>query len=235
MASGGESQQRASVLEIVGAWLGVWTPPRDRRVPPVPWRALAIGAALTAAVVAGALAVLVPRIDAGKAERAARDRAERAVRDAAARRESIRRQRPRHASAPDLRPRAGASPAAVQAARDALVVRLQGAILADARARAATGEMRHVAGPARCSPTSGTRTDGPLGAYDCFAITSVIPASERNVEGTIGYPFRAILDFRTFSYTWCRTEQIPGEQSIPDPRKVVALPDACRVPEAARK
>jgi hypothetical protein len=33
-------------LQVVGAWLGLWTPPRDAVVPPVPWRRLLLGIVL---------------------------------------------------------------------------------------------------------------------------------------------------------------------------------------------
>jgi len=35
MATGGEMPRRASIFEIVGAWLRLWTPPRDVEIPPV--------------------------------------------------------------------------------------------------------------------------------------------------------------------------------------------------------
>ena len=65
------NQRRASVLEILGAWLHVWTPPRDVEIPPVPWRKLAIWAGVGAVVLGVALAVMIPRINEGKDERAA--------------------------------------------------------------------------------------------------------------------------------------------------------------------
>src|SRR4051812_9326358 len=40
MRHGGETERRANVLEIVGAWLHLWVPPRDVEIPPVPWRKL---------------------------------------------------------------------------------------------------------------------------------------------------------------------------------------------------
>ena len=43
------NQRRASVLEIVGVWLHVWTAPRDVEIPPVPWRKLAIWTGVGAA------------------------------------------------------------------------------------------------------------------------------------------------------------------------------------------
>src|SRR3954452_5490540 len=63
-------ERRANVLEIVGAWLHVWVPPRDAYVPPIPWKKLAIGALAVAVVTGIALAILVPRIDDTKQETA---------------------------------------------------------------------------------------------------------------------------------------------------------------------
>ena len=54
---------KASKLEILGAWLGIWTPPRDVEVPPVPWRKVGY-VALGVLAVAAAVAVFVaPAMD----------------------------------------------------------------------------------------------------------------------------------------------------------------------------
>ena len=104
-----EQQRRASILEIIGAWLHIWTPPRDADVPPVPWRKLAIGAGIGAVVLGVALAVMVPRINEGKESRAAQERAKDA-RAAAKNRARINHvQRPQHGDAAALLPAAGAS------------------------------------------------------------------------------------------------------------------------------
>jgi hypothetical protein len=228
MGTGGETRRRASVPEIVGAWLRLWTPPRDVDIPPVPWRGLAIGAVAAAVALAAALAVLVPRIDAGKERRAAEDRAAQAHARAVNRERIVHEQRPRHGADAALRPAAGASATERAAARSALVVEVESAILADSRARARAGEMRPVDGPTSCSPAPGTAAGGDVGVFDCFTVTRRIEATAGTVAGTIGYPFRAVVDFRAFSYTWCKTEQFPGEKLIPDPRLVVQLPAACR-------
>ena len=102
------------------------------------------------------------------------------------------------------------------------------AITADARKRAAAGEISKVQGPTTCSPTAGGPTSGPLGVFDCYTVVRKVPKVETNVAGSIGYPFRAVVELPTFTYTFCRTEQFPGEQLIPDPRTVVQLPAACR-------
>jgi hypothetical protein len=230
MAGGGETQRRASVPEIVGAWLHVWTPPRDAVVPDVPWRKLAIygGAGLVA--LAAALAVLVPSIVHTKDRRAAAARALAAHQLALHRERVLHLQRPRHGADATLKPAAGASPAAVLAARQALLRRVEASIFADAEARAAAGEIRPVQGPTTCAPTPATPTGGPIGVFDCFTVTRMIASTKKSVSGEIGYPFRAVVDFRRFTYVWCKTEQFPGELMIPDPRTVVRLPAACRAP-----
>ena len=55
-----------------------------------------------------------------------------------------------------------------------------------------------------------------------------VPSTETNVGGQVGYPFRAVLDFETFSVAWCKTNPVPGERVVPDPRTVLELPKACR-------
>ena len=66
-------------FETVGAWLHLWTPPREVEVPPVPKRKLAIGALIAAVVLGAAAAVAVPAIDSGKKEGAAQRRAKAAA------------------------------------------------------------------------------------------------------------------------------------------------------------
>src|SRR6478735_9231126 len=98
------NQRRASVPEIVGAWLHVWTAPRDAVIPPVPWRKLAIGTAIAALVIGVALAVMIPRINEGKANRAAADAAAQAKAQKANRERVIRLQQPRTGSLAALKP-----------------------------------------------------------------------------------------------------------------------------------
>src|SRR5262249_32957323 len=152
-----------------------------------------------------------PRIDHGKSVRAAATAAfEKKARDANVAR-IIREQTPRHGADVALRPKAGASAAQLTFARTQLLAEVEGAILADSRAREKTGEMRHVIATPNCKVTPGTVVHD-LGVYDCFAPTGRIKATKGNSAGVIGYPFRAIVDYRTFNYTWCKTEQFPGEK-----------------------
>jgi hypothetical protein len=237
MRAGGETKvRRATVLERVGAWLRIWTPPRDVEVPPVPVRKLVLGG-LALLVIAGvATAVVAPRIDDSKDARAAAEARERDQRRAAERERIRAEQRPRRADASGLRPAAGATDAQVLTARAALLERAEQAISADARTRAAAGELDGRPGATECDPYpprgEGERPEQDLsvhrGAYDCIVFVRAIPETDLNVGGTLGYPFRAVLDFDTFRIAWCKTNPIPGERVVPDPRYVVELPRACR-------
>ena len=222
------NQRRASALEILGVWLHVWTAPRDVEVPPIPWRKLAIWTGVGAVVLAIALAIMIPRINEGKSERAASAAAEQARVRALNRERVIKLQQPRTGEFASLKPAKNAGPAAEVAARAQLVAGVETAITADAQKRAAAGEISKVQGPTTCSPTAGGPTSGPLGVFDCYTVVRKVPKVETNVAGSIGYPFRAVVNYSTFTYTFCRTEQFPGEQLIPDPRTVVQLPAACR-------
>jgi len=232
MPAGGK--RRASLPETVGAWLQLWTPPRDVEVPAVPVRGLVIGAVAVVLVAAGAAAVLVPRIGESKDRTAAEDTRETAQRRAIERRRVIAEQRPRRLAAGDLRPPAGAPAGERVAARAALLVRAEREITADARRRAAAGELRGRPGVTACEPYP-PRDPGPerdlsarVGVYDCLVLVRAIAATETNIAGELGYPFRAVLDFRAFSFVWCKTNPVPGERVVPDPRTVVELPRACR-------
>ena len=222
------NQRRASIPEIVGVWLHVWTAPRDVEVPPIPWRKLALWTGVGAVVLGIVLAIMIPRINEGKSERAASAAAEQARVRALNRERVIKLQQPRTGEFASLKPAKNAGPAAEVAARAQLVAGVETAITADAQKRAAAGEISKVQGPTTCSPTAGGPTSGPLGVFDCYTVVRKVPKVETNVAGSIGYPFRAVVNYSTFTYTFCRTEQFPGEQLIPDPRTVVQLPAACR-------
>ena len=238
MAIGGEKKRRASLPATVGSWLKLWTPPRDVEVPPPPsGRTLAIAGALLVLVVAGAAALIVPAIDAGKERNAAAQAREEAQRREANRRETIREQRPRTLDAAALLPASGAAGAEVVAAREALLRRTEAAISRDARARADAGELEGNPQGTQCEPypKRTDRADWPdrdpaasRGVYDCLVFVRAVPKTETSIGGQVGYPFRAVLDFERFQVAWCKTNPIPGERVVPDPRTVLDLPKACR-------
>ena len=238
MRTGGETKRKASLPATVGAWLKVWTPPRDVEVAPPPSRrTLATAAALLVVVVAGAAALIVPAIDAGKERDAAAQAREDAARREASRRETIREQRPRTLDVASLQPAAGAPDAQVVAAREALLRRAEAAISQDARARADAGELEGNPQGTQCEPypKRSDRADWPdrdlaaeRGVFDCLVFVRAVPKTETSIGGQVGYPFRAVVDFDRFSITWCKTNPVPGERVVPDPRTVLELPKACR-------
>ena len=202
----------------------------------MPVRGLVIGAAALIVVGAGAAALIVPAIDSSKGRAAADDARAVAQRREADRRRTLAEQRPHRLDAAALRPPAGAPAARRIAARTALLQRAETAISADARARAGAGELQGRPQGTDCEPYpkrgpgEGPERDLAVarGVYDCLVLVRAIGATETNVGGRLGYPFRAVLDFERFRLTWCKTNPVPGERVVPDPRTVIELPRACR-------
>ena len=64
--------------------------------------------------------------------------------------------------------------------------------------------------------------------FVCDTTVRAIVATDTNQAGSLTYPFRAVVDFTTYRAAWCKTNPLPGEQLVPDPRRVVELPRACR-------
>src|SRR4051794_38918730 len=114
-------QRRANPLEIVGAWLHVWVPPRDAYVPPVPWKKLAIGFAGVLALTGIALALLVPRINSHKQQTAAEMAAHKRAAVAKNRERINKLQAAHHGEAKSLLPPAGALAAERAAAKTKLM------------------------------------------------------------------------------------------------------------------
>ena len=231
--SGEKERQRATALESLGAWLRIWTPPRDVEVRPVPKRLL-LGVAAAVVVVGIAVAALVaPAIDDGKQRADARERAADDARRDAARRRAVESQRATTVSLAALRPPAGSSAAERRAARAAAVAEVEERITASAQARAAEGEFRRPSGPTTCERAPGTAeaaTDLTVrrGVFECDTTVRAIVATDSNQAGSLTYPFRAVIDFTTYRVAWCKTSPPPGEQIVPDPRHVAELPRACQ-------
>jgi type II secretory pathway pseudopilin PulG len=176
-----------------------------------------LGGAIFVVAVTVAVIVLAPRIAESKRERAERERREAAAAQAAERRRLIAEQRPHHG-------RGGA-----RASRDDLLFDLERAILVDARARTAAGKLH---GPpakrVECkSLARGAEAEGPRVAYDCIAITSDLPSIEGSPQGVLGHPFRAVVDYSTGGFTWCKVSGRPGEGSLTREGLDVTLPRAC--------
>ena len=206
---------KASKLETLGAWLGLWTPPREVVVPPVPWRKVAWGALGLAIVVVAVVLFVAPAVDDAKDESRARD--QRALDERAAeRRARIEREQ---------RPRTGRARTA--GSRASVVAQLELAIGADAVAR-----FSPKAKVARCEPAPGQAdraATAPRVAYDCLSATADIrgAADQTGASGQLGLPYRAIVDFEGASFAFCRIHPQPSEKALPDPRTAARLPKAC--------
>jgi hypothetical protein len=203
---------KASRLEILGAWLGIWTPPRDVIVPPVPWRKVAAGAALLALAALAFALFAAPEIDQAKDERSAREQRALDRRAAARRARIVAMQQPRFGRAPESAPRA------------AVVAHAETAIGRDARER-----FSRKSRTATCAPAPGVDATAAKVAYDCLSATTDIEGAgaQEGARGRLGYPYRAVVDFDTARYAFCRINPVPSEKAIPDPRKAIGLPRAC--------
>ena len=197
--------------EIVGAWLRIWTPPRDAQVPPIPWRKVAIAGLVLAAGVAAFVAFAVPAIDSGKEQGAAAVARKQAALSAAERARLIREGRVHRGSAErpaDLDARN--APAQV-AARHGLVLSLQDAVQSDALARVRAATLRGPVAATTCRPYPNTptrraaETDLSLHElpYECLA--------RRRADVPFGYDFLAVANFDRFTFTWCKVAPSVGE------------------------
>ena len=212
-------RKRAGRFETLGAWLRIWTPPRDVEVPPVPRRKLLLFGLPALAVAVVITWVAVDEATDTKREREAVERREATTRAAAERERLLRDQ----ALKVD---RVGSAP------RPALVRELEAALLADAHERVESGELARNVQRVECEPYPRTepRREAELdpalrsGRYHCLAVTRDIVGTH---EGTLGYPFFARIRYRTGHLAWCKINPIPGEQAVPDPRSVATLPQGC--------
>jgi len=177
--------------------------------------AVKLGAAAFLVAVTVTAIVLVPRIGETKRERAEQERRDAAAALAERRRRLIAEQRPQ---------RGRSEPSA---SRADVLRGLEQAILADARARAAAGRLP---GPAAkrmsCKPLTGSDPGATRVAYDCLAVTSDLPAIEGSPQGVLGHPFRAVADYSSGRFTWCKVSGRPGEGSLTSAGPV-RIPRAC--------
>jgi hypothetical protein len=178
----------------------------------------ALAAAVLAALVAGTVVVLQAQED-----REARQEAERSARVAAEIRRLRRIQAPHRGAAADLRPPATATRAQRLAARRALVRAAERSITRDARKRVAAGELEGPIAGTACGPFLRDPDAVPddhdlgraIGRYDCLAAKgrgSAVRNAEGATVGRLGHPFVAALDFRRFTYFWCRNTPAPSER-----------------------
>ena len=177
----------------------------------------AAGVLALAALVTGVVLVLQ-----AKQDREARQAAEHDAAVAAEIHRLRRVQAPHRGAARELRPPAGASRARRLAARHALVTATERRITLDARARAAAGELEGPISTTECGPIlrapdavpDDRDLRKPVGRYDCVAVqgrSGAVRNGTGTVVGRLGHPFVAALDFRRFTFVWCRNTPPPSE------------------------
>jgi hypothetical protein len=229
-ACGTETRTRWEHCPACGASFFVKPPrlsPRQRRL---------VTVALACAAVAAAALILPSLLRKGEESRSAAAQRHAALAIAEARRLRAE-QRPHRGRPASLRPPApGASPAARLRARKALVADVERAILRDARARVARGELDGPIRSAQCGPLQragrGKRItpdhedlSKPIGRYDCIAVETDDVRAPGGEIIQLGYAFVAAVDFRTFAYVWCKNNPAPGERGAP--LALVRLDRAC--------
>jgi hypothetical protein len=185
--------------EIVGAWLHIWTPPKDLEVPPVPRRKLAIWGLALAAAIAIALALIIPPLNEGKRVGAARLAKEQAA-AVAAEIARLREDQQVHSSVVP----AGTDPVAA----------LERQISADAQARRHAGTITGSVVSTTCSAaTTDVVQFAHSRVYKCFVQTSPDKRGEGNdVIGT-GYSFVATIYTDSRKLAWCKENPRPDEQT----------------------
>jgi hypothetical protein len=194
-------------------------------------RIAAVGGAALLVLVAVALIVSIPRISEGKKDRAAVDRRTAQEREAALVKELKAEQRLREGTGT---PAPGRKGAAVIDTRRALAADLAAAVLADARARVRTGEFAHSVSRVQCERyPRGARGEDPAidlasrtGRYSCLAITADAPRTATQNASSIGYPYRALVDFPNGRFTYCKISGRPGEGLLVTDSPV-RVPAAC--------
>jgi hypothetical protein len=177
-----------------------------------------IGGAL-ATVVVGALTVIAVIALGDRSDRDAADKVEQTRRVAALRVRIAHQQAPHRGAAGDLKAPADATDAQLLAARKALVGAVERRITDDARARVKTGELTGPFSHTTCGPILKSKAAIPddrvlgksIGRYDCVAVKRDVTLHPGQKVAELGYAFVAALNFKTYTYTWCRNNPAQGE------------------------
>jgi hypothetical protein len=202
-----------------------------RKIPPRARRPAAFAAGLLLVAVGVGVALAAPEIDESKRDRAAAERqaSERLKADRVARLRAEQRLLRGRGT-----PARGLEGAAALGARQALAADLAAAVERDARARFAAGEIEQPVEGSVCeryprSPTGedpATDLSKPTGRYSCLAVTARVRADRAGGPGVIGYPYRALVDFPSGRFTYCKVSGRPGEGSLRR-ELLVTVPRAC--------
>jgi hypothetical protein len=201
-----------------------------RKIPPGARKPAAVAAALLLAGVAVALVLSIPAITESKEERAAAER--KAEQERRAERTAM--------IEAQFRPQSGTGPAAAGLtggaaleARHALVDDLAAAVHEDSVSRVRAGELTQSVGRVECErfprAANGENPADDLSQrtarYSCLAITAAAPRTENNESSTIGYPYRALVDFPAGKFTFCKITGRPGEGSISGEARIRVPPE----------
>jgi hypothetical protein len=180
---------------------------------------LAIAGSAAALLAAAGIAWLIasPSIDNTKRSNSRRDAAQQAefIRSETARLKAEQRLHRARATTPGEAP-------------GALVSDLERAITADSRARVEAGTFDGPIRATRCDPVGA----GPLvptaarGGYQCLAVNAIIPKGTE-VGGQLGYPFWAVVNYRTGTFAWCKINPKGGEKATQSLEPVVNPPAGC--------
>jgi len=185
--------------ETVGAWLHIWTPPRGAEVPPLPRRKLATWGVALAALIALALALIIPPLNSAKHKGAA-ERAKEQAGAVAAEAARLRKDQRVH-----LR--------TVASGTD-LVLALERAVDQDAKARARAGKLDGPVLSTSCSPaTDNVIQFAHSRVYKCFVKTST--GKQGVLQGDqfgTGYPFVATIYTHARRIAWCKENPRPDEK-----------------------
>jgi hypothetical protein len=187
---------------------------RGRRRTQVVWGSIALGV-LAVAAIALVLNAVVSHRDEREAKASAK-----AVAAEKARLRIL--QAPHRGSATQLAPPAGASDQAQRAARAALVRAAEGSITQDAQGRDRRGELQGPITHTECGPLLKAKDAVPddrilsksIGRYDCVAVKRSVTGDAGRSVGRLGYAFVAALDFKRFTYVWCRNTPAQGERGV---------------------
>jgi hypothetical protein len=202
-----------------------------RKIPPRARKPAAFAAAILLAAAAVTLVLSIPAITESKDERAANEariERERQERRAAELQAELRLRSGRGEGARGL---TGAEAIGV---RQALAQDLGDAVLADAVSRVQSGEFTQTVERVECERfPRGARGEDPAfdlgsktGRYSCLAITADSPRIETNESSSVGYPYRALLNFETGRFSYCKISGRPGEGSLTR-EFPVRIPAAC--------
>jgi len=200
------------------------------KIPGWLWARMGRGARIAAGVAAAVLVVgvilLIPVLAEVRKDNRDDERRERAAALAADIKRVNAVQRPRTATIDRDDPAAPAQQR--RRIRAASIEELRARILADSRGRRGLNRARRV----QCAGPPGDRApqrdlDRPSGRYSCTAVTArVVNADGDRAYGVTGYPYRAVVQFRTGGLTWCKVVGRAGEGSLYS-RNPTPVPRAC--------